>query len=537
MPSPTPLQLLLESAYQPTDSRREAVLAHDWSDLPRIAAALAALPRPVTSAALSDVAWRLVDEAVDALSAHFPPMPGTITPLEVVRCHVLDRQPWPSLEAQLLEEGRPVSRGTLIRRQHEFLPAMQEWAKGEHASAADAPEVVAATIDPSETHAPIDASLGPASVSVPAAEVASAARRPLLRLRDLAGVAILLAVGSAVMWIAGAGRHNPSLAEQAIVRPIPPKYLGRTVEGSYESGGMLPAPYPPFELPNLEGDRVRCMILEPEIGQPRLLLTYRSAESGLVRVCSWDPLRREMLWESEFDPPVEERMTHATLEEAVYHESFFPSRMFYEGVGCDLGEWFVVYLIQKYSPMYALFVRMDDGTIDGYYVHPGSATAGRVFDLDGDGRGELVMVGQDNALNLPALAVLQPGAWKGAASTVMWNVSGEEGAYRRVLLPDWPSARERLHAPRLEMLELTESDFDPATGVLTAGVGNSGSKLYHARLDADLRLRPESPFVLYDSDRLDLQRLGLELPDFEGWTERVLHFEGPDRRKVRMAGP
>ena len=495
----TPLRLLVESVYQPTDARRDAVLAHDWSELPRIARALDALPRPVTNVALSDAAWTLVHEAAEALAAHFPPMPGTVTPLEVVRLHVLERQPWPSLEAQMREEGRPVSRGTLIRRQHEFLGYFAEWAR----VSAEEPEHAApvAPVEPART------------------ETSPPRRGSGRRLAVLVTAGVIIA---AAVW-AGASREPDD-------RATPRMQLGRHIIGDIRPGDTLPEPWPAIRLPEWDAARFVCMLMQDDDGRTTVFVTYRNVGKGTVSFRSWDPSTETVRWESEFDPPRDERMTHETLEEATRYESYHPARVYYASLTADLGDWAAVYLLQKYSPIFLVFVHIRTGEIGGYYLHPGHFTDGAVFDLDGDARGELVLAGTDNSLNLPVVATLQPGRWTDVASTVMWNEEGTEGAMRRVILPDWEAGRLALAVPRLHARGLLEGNYDVHHDVLSVGVGSDTQALFHVRLDGRLRPRPETPFLHWDADRVLLAQLGLDPPDFTGWEDRVITIEGIDRR-------
>lgn len=537
------LRMLCESVYQPTDARRDAILACDWSSMPRIGGALAALKPPVSPAAVSDLAWRLISDAVESLAPHFPPLPGTVTPVEVVRWHVLDRQPWPSLEAQLREEGRPVSRGTLIRRQHEFLPYLREWAmKPERVEDVEtvADVVALETVETATSgesarelspQAPAP-ELAPAVAADVAAHVAAAVsaeppRAPQERRTRLSWLAFaVVVVAGGIGWLvfaAGAFESSAPPEETAIraaKRMIRSNLAGRQILNFDFSMG-LPPEYPRLDLPELDGYRVQGIVLERELGRPEILLSYVEIGEGAPRFCLWDPIAREMKWESSYWPPPEQRLTHAGVGDEVLEQSYHVSRLSYAGPEGDLGRYAALSLIQAYSPAFVIFVDLENGDVIGSYVHPGHLYSTIVVDLDRDGACEVVIAGTDNAALRPVVVALNPAPGVRAASTVAWNTSGLEQALARVFLPDWEPARAEDMYLQLAVVELAESSFDLATRTLTVGVGHDHGPVFHVRLRSDLSADPVRPLVLWSKDEMTLRKLNLSPPDFTGWESQI----------------
>lgn len=499
------LRALCESVYQATDARRDAILAHDWSSLPRVGRALDALQRPISPAAIADAAWRLIHEAVEALEPSFPPIPGSVNPVEVVRWHVLERQPWLSLEAQLREEGRPVSRGTLIRRQHEFLPYLREWAAGEPAGP-------------------------PSGETIPAGPRASVEALPPPRVRRMrvpltvaAAATLLVAVG----WLAvGSGELRGSNSAATPRRMIPAELEGRPIR-SFDSARKHALALPDLDLPEFEGPITIAMALESEPGHPRILLSHRSAAGGAAPFYLWDPLARTMVWASSYWPPPEQRLTHAGVGDEVLQESYRVTEMAHAGRFGDLGRHAALVLTQTYSPTFVIFVDLTDGSVLGSYVHPGQFYTSIVVDLEGDGRHELVLGGTDNAVDRAVVAKLIPSPGTRAASTVQWNHSGLEQAEGRVLLPDWEEARFAVRSEQLSVPFLGEGDFDPHARTLSVGVGDGKlgppqmNSVFHVRLRPDLSAHPVNPVLRWGADEVLIRSLGLELPDLTGWESRI----------------
>ena len=529
------LRMLCESVYQPTDARRDAILACDWSSMPRIADAIASLQRPVSPAAVSDLAWRVISDAVEALDPHFPSIPGTVTPVEVVRWHVLDRQPWPSLESQLREEGRPVSRGTLIRRQHEFLPYLREWAMKpdrvedvETVEDTVAVETVETATARESAREPSPQAPAPEPVPpVPTHVVAETPRAPRGRRPRSSWLAFgLVVVAGGIGWLvfaAGAFETSAPPEETAIreaKRMIRPDIAGRQIR-NFEFSMGLPADYPPLDLPELDGRRFQGIVLERELGRPEILLSYVKIGEGAPRICLWDPLTREMRWESSYWPPPELRLTHEGVGDEVLNASYHVNLLNYAGIEGDLGRYAALCLLQDYSPTFVIFVDLENGEVVGSYVHPGHLYFSRIFDLDRDGEVELVIGGTDNVEKRAVVIALDPAPGVRAASTVQWNETGYEQALARVFLPDWEQARSGTNQNQLAVMDLAESMFDLHTGILTVGVGHFAGSLFHVRLRADLSPAPIRPILLWSNDEVTLRKLNLSPPDFTGWESHI----------------
>lgn len=525
------LRMLCESVYQPTDARRDALLACDWTSMPRIADAIASLQRPVSPAAVSDLAWRLINDAVKALEPRFPPLPGTVNPAEVVRWHVLDRQPWPSLEAQLREEGRPVSRGTLIRRQHEFLPYLREWARATDGDDEIEPVELPEAEQTVRTVTSVEGR-GEATLQAPlleptfAAATAPARARGARHARRSWLALALVGVAGGIGWlIFAAGAFESSAPREGTVRsgakPLIRSILAGRQVVKFEYAMGLPADYPRLDLPELDGYRIQALVLEREIGRPEILFSYVKIGEGAPRFCLWDPLTRTMRWESSYWPPPEQRLTHAGVGNEVLEESYHVSRLNYAGREGDLGRYAALCLMQAYSPTFVIFVDLENGEVLGSYVHPGHFYSSIVADLDRDGRGEVVFGGTDNATRRATVVALTPAPGVRAASTVAWNTSGLEQAMARVFLPVWEPALEETQGVQLATLELNEQCFDLATRILTVGVGHEKGSVFHVRLQSDLTAAPVRPLVLWSNDERTLRTLGLDPPDFTGWESQI----------------
>lgn len=487
------LRLLCECAYQATEDRIQVVLDHDWTGFPRVQAALAGIPRPVTLEGMAEAALDFCGAAVADLESSFPSREGHVSPLEVFRLHVLDRRPWPSIQAMFEEEGRPHARGTLIRRQRALLPFILDWAREGEFTAADPP---------------------------PSSSSAAATWRWAL------GVALLaVVVAAALWWPAGHGADETAVASTDGYL-VPDHLRGVRIPGYLASGDTLPSAYPPLRLPAVGGERLVALVIEDEPGAPRMLLSWNDVESPGPFFGLFDPQAGRMLWQTQFVPPAEERRTHTGVGAEVLTESYWTGNLFHAGPEGDLGTYVVATMTQKYSPAFVGFLDLELGEFVGHYVHPGHVNKGIVYDFDQDGRCEMVLGGQDNAVNRACLVALRPGPGTSAASTVMWNGPGHEGALRRVLLPAWPDAQVALHSPRLEVHQIVATDVDYASRILTVAAGSHGESVYHARLGPGLLPDPVAPLLLWDEDETNLGHLGIEVPDFDSWPDPFEVIDG-----------
>lgn len=496
-------RIFCETVYKSSKVPLTKVLDHDWSAWPRLDSALQAIPRPVTREAMGEAAQHLLRQAVEDLRPNFPPREGHVTALEVFELHVLEGQPWPSILAMLEEQGRPHARGTLIRRQHELLPYLLFWTRGE----TDGARVPVTPAPPVESAPPPKRRW----------------TRVALGIASLVIVVAMLALVPWPQWFANEGStvDAPTYLLAADLR-------GRRIPGSLESGGTLEPPWPALELPAVEGHRLVAMALEEEPGDPEILIASQNRADPAPRICRWNPRTRETVWSSTFHPPAQERLTHGGVGPEVLDQSSWVANMFHAGHEGDLGKVVALIVIQKYSPTFVVFMDIDTGQVNGYYVHPGHINSGLVYDVDDDGHCELVLGGQDNSVNRPVLVALSPFTGRRAASTVAWNESRSEGALCRLLLPAWPEAERAIGSRRLSVVEISQDDFVPATRVLSLAIGSGGQLLYHARMGPGLVPDVSAPFVLWDSDEITMQKFDLAPPDFDAWLLQVERIMGGD---------
>lgn len=432
--------------------------------------------------------------------------------MEVFRLHVLEQIPWPALEAQLAEEGRPASRQTLIRRQREALPLVLQWAAE--------PEAVSI---PAEDDSPL----------APKEESTSPRRRPGLMIGTCAVLIVAFLAVSGYFPSGGTGETEQS----SVVQPIESVLVGRQIDVA----GMekLPAPYPDYAIPDCGGPVTLAMVFRVEPDQVRVLYGYPRSGDPSARLRLTDPADETTKWDLGFDPPPEQRRTHAGVGDEVVHQSYEPWQLFHAGPEGNLGSYVVMVAKQHWSPTFIAFVDIETGAVVGHYVHPGILPRGLVVDVNDDGRQDIVLGGCDNAVDRPVVLALEPGPWVGAASTVQWNESGQEGALARVLLPDVDEARRALRNPRLAVSPFHEvHSFDSGARVLRVGVGgqvvDSGRwvELYHARLGEGLVPDPDQPITVRDSDEQNLIELGIAPSAIRALANGMGRFEGPSRTGV-----
>jgi hypothetical protein len=520
------LRILTECAYQPSDARLHAVLGHDWSLFPRVASVLAALPSPVTRDALCEAVLALLREAVQDLEPCFPPRKGAINALEVFRAHVLEQVSWSALEQQLLEEGRSHARGTLIRRQHEFLPYLAEWARQVEC----APE-----LQESERGSSVDERLVPSERGATVEGNGSAARSKNAGAWWMPAFAVLLLLGAVLVTLwwprdRTVEREAVSTREEvaASLTGLDPLRTGRGFGWTF-GDATLPMPYPPIAVPEPRGRRNYGMVVEYAPQKWGLLLPERNHGEGPARMTMFDPVEERVVWEYSYEPPREERLTHATVGPEVLDEPYDVIRLYHSGPEGTLGDHVVVVNRQIYSPTFVTYVHRETGAVEGYYVHPGYLEVGIVYDVDGDGRLEAVLGGTDNAVDRPVVLALRPTPGRSAASTVQWNENGREGAVVRLLLPAAAEACGPAGTARLTVFEIEERYFDRRNRLLTVGVSYRGRPhrtVYHARVGAHLTPDPVAPLVLWDEDVLELEALGVDPMLRETWAADFVHRAG-----------
>lgn len=433
------LRSFCEAVYRPTDQRRDEILAYDWGALPRIQAALRGLPAPVTPSAVAGAACTVIQAAVVELESCFPIRPDAITPLEVVRLHVLERQPWPSIEAQLRVQGRAHSRGTLIRRQHEFMPYLESWAAGGRRARR---------------------------------------RRSWVAVGLLGGVLVV-----ALSWLLAA-HDPPRYMDVREYHPLRQQiYEVEDWPAIQEAMGFHVRQIPPV------GFQPRGVVLLPPAGQrgPMAIAMARKDSPRPGRIAMWDPVSGELKWESEFTPTRAESITHSTLRAVAADDPFTANSPVY---GELIADRIAVPYTNRFSACFVVQFDLKTGRVLSHYAHPGRLESGLVLDLNGDGQGEFVFVGQENTTERAVVVALAPTDQDGAASTVLYqSPPGREDARARTLLPPARELEQRLGVPRLQIRALQPEDWNAARGVLVLDVcALPDNPVYTAFLDSDLRL-------------------------------------------------
>ncbi len=459
-PSPLSLPLrrdLCEIVYRPTDQRRDEVLAHDWGELPRISEALQALPEPVSPAAVADLAWNIVLAAVTELESSFPARADAITPLEVVQLHILDRQPWPSIEAMLREEGRAHSRGTLIRRQHEFMPYLESWA----------------------------------------AQGTRSRRRPGVT----AAILVVLLLGVAFfMWPDPSG--DPRYMDVREYRDF--TYRLFSAEDWKELQGSMG--FEPHPLPAIGFEPRGIMLLPP--GARRGPLAFAAARKDSPdpgQIALWDSVTGELLWVSRFKPSRDEALTHATLPDVAADDPFIAGVPLHDAE--LIPDRIAVNYTNRFSACFLVQFDLATGAVLSNYAPPGRLESGLILDLDGDGRGEYVWAGQENVVNQAVVLALAPSDEDGQASTVVWrSPPGKEDAIVRTLLPPARDLESALGATRLQVRPIYNEDWNSSQRTLVIDVlALANHQVYTAFLDsslclADLMLGESAENVWRDAD-------------------------------------
>jgi hypothetical protein len=229
----------------------------------------------------------------------------------------------------------------------------------------------------------------------------------------------------------------------------------------------------------------------------------------------WDTEREKIVWEIQWQPPTADRLTHSgVLHDHVDKEIYWPRYIVHSSPWGSLGDTLAVVYWSRYSPTFVVYVSLRDGEVEGYYVHPGALYGPLVSDLDGDGTMEVVAGGCDNALGRPDLVVLRVRQGRCAASSVLWNGEGKEGALLRVLPPDdarWCAAMQK---DRMRVYDLSSHSWNPTAGRLSCPVGSQGKMVgaYYMMLTLDGRRVEETHLQMADSFRRGWDRAGVD-PD------------------------
>jgi hypothetical protein len=383
------------------------------------------------------VVRKLIETAVADLSGGHPSVDASgstgITPLDVVRWHVLGGEGWDSLEARLRQEGRPLSRGTLVRRQHDFLPRLAQWAK----SAPEGPEMEARGVEGTGNE--------------------PRGHRRLLFL--LVTAALLTAtVLIALRWPAPEARSHsaPAFGEVLKLNLDPDR-------------GRVLAAYPEHALPQRPAPLVYGVRVPRTDGTEALLLTARITGGKPGALLLWDPHVGRTLWDLRWTPPRDEVLMYDVEPEA-RDEPYWPSRLAWGRPELNLGRYVAVAYSQTWGPSFIVFVDLETGTEVCHYAHPGRLDeASAILDVDGDGQAEVLFGGQDNTVNRPTVVVLKVPDSCGAASTT--NLSpGREGAFERILLTDLPEFRRAYHVLRLGV-EFSSYSWKKSNRTLLVSVG------------------------------------------------------------------
>jgi len=478
----TAFKALLELVRNPQPRSAHAVVKHDWSRLPRIHEAGFSALDPVNYQSVAAVARRLLLAACDELDDPERDRSDQSHPLDIFRQHHFEEgATWDSILAYRREHGLPLlSARTLRNRQNTAIQLLLDWA----ARPSPSPQKPVPAQSEAETTgfpAPVGSAGAPPD---PAPPPPPSIRRPLFRRRlvVLGSVALMLGL---LLLVASHPSGQPELLEGA----------NRALLGRSLSAFLHPPPketslwrfLDPDELPPIDGEYSSATIVEEEGYQFVYLGTSRSG-SDATRVIKWDPRRHRILWSRSFDPPLQERFTHAgVLHEPVTREKYMV-RWLASGVAPEREtRGILAVLWSRYSPTFVYEIDRRDGHEWGHYVHPGQLFTPRVTDLDGDHRGEYLLGGIDNPQERPVLVILNQLEGTTAASDVLWNTGGREGARARILLATHPQLRLSMGIGHWVDMIYQEIPDLAATGRLTTGVGNRSKHgmAYYATLLID----------------------------------------------------
>ncbi len=439
---------------------------------------------------------RALEVAVEELEPHYPPPVDDVSPIGILRRHVLEGDTWDVILTERKEQGLArLSERTLKNRQHEAYRIILRWAE--------------------QSSTPLGGQL----------DLPFHWRAQLLRRAAMAGVLVILLSLSAwglAHWLRGHGSSTASsegsppgstLASQ--LRAVDPGHIGvPLLLPGQERPGLPPLKeiLPAVRLPAL-GSEIRWVMLLPgENGAPPdLLLSTRMGGKRESQVFLWNPLTRQLRWRLDWHPPREEIFTHTTLDSSVYNQGWNVGWVLYSSQGMDLGDRIAIGYRQLYSPSFVLLVDRHRGRVLAHYAHPGHISAPILADLSGDGQPEILLPATDNALNRPDLIVLEPDMQTGAASTCIWNHEGE-GALFRVLLPSVPELEEQYGVARLwvRSRDLTWSDDRELLLVVVRGDDSPSGAAYGVQLSHGCRpVRGHAVFA-DDSTWMRWERMGLD---------------------------
>lgn len=443
---------LLELVRNPRPRPAQEVVGHDWTRLPRIEALGFAAMDPMDFLAVAATARAFLIGACTALDISGRDRSDASHPLDILCMHNLEEgATWDSIIAFREETGLPrLSPRTLRNRQNEAVTLLLEWASK-----------------------PLDQRAHVGESAAPAERVLGPSRKLSPRLAIV--VVLSASILAAILVVALRSSSDSILLTGADRQFLGCSLTARLVEPG-ESEPQLWEFMNPDELPSIDGEYHQATITEEG---KRQYVYLGSAKGGAdhTTVLKWDPAQRKILWKHRLNPPIDERWTHEGVLREPMDRVVYEIRWLAAGVspGRETRSIAVV-LWSRYSPTFVYLLDRESGEELGRYVHPGVIFSPIVVDLDGDGRGEYVMGGVDNSREMPAFVILKDSGRSSAASDVLWNEEGTEGAHTRILFPDVPELRTKLQYPHEYVFDVTPEHFNSKTGCFHLGVGSAAKK-------------------------------------------------------------
>lgn len=444
------LNSLLELVRSPRPRPACEVVRHDWSRLPRIQALAFSEMEPLDFVAVATRARAFLVEACSELDVPGRDRRDATHPLDILRMHNLEEgATWDSIIAYREENGLPrLSPRTLRNRQNEAITLLLEWAGRPR----DKEQAVEAQGD---------------------AAAASANERSKMfswRRATLTAVALGVSVLVLVLALRGSGGSTSQLLNGADRQFLGKSFSARLVE-PHKDEPWLWRFASPSELPPLDGEYQQATITERDKRQ-YVYLGSGTGGTDHTTVLKWDPVARKILWKHQLHPPVEERWTHKGVLREPMDGVRYLVRWLVAGAspGRETSS-IVAVLWSRYSPTFVYFLDRDSGVEIGHYVHPGALYRPIVVDIDGDGRGEVILGGVDNARENPDFVILRNPRGSCSASDVLWNEGGQEGAEARILFPDVPELRAKMELQHCYVFGVTTEHFNRKDRCLHLSIG------------------------------------------------------------------
>ncbi len=489
----------------------EIVLEFDWGAYPRFRNLGLDQLDPAQPEFVRQICRNALEIAVEELEARHPAAVDDVSPITLLKRHVLEGDTWDVISAQRKEMGLVrLSERTLKNRQHEAYRLILSWAQSE--SLPDLPQL----------------------------DLPFHRRKQMLKRAAYAGgFVILLALAIWSLPQLQKLRQSSQPASAALdlntqLRRVEARYIGVPLlmdETSQEGNPPLRQLVPSLRLPQLGASLGYLMLLPgPKKNDPQLLMTSRRGGSQGGRVWLWDAQADSFVWKLDWHPPRAEIHTHTTLDTTVYDQSWGVSSVTWRSGKLTLGSRLAICYQQLYSPCFLLIVDRESGTPLSHYAHPGHMYQPYLADLSEDGKPEIICAGTDNALNRPDLTVLLPDMETGAASTCMWNEKGE-GALFRVLLPAVRPLEKYFEDPRLGARPIRDRDWSPENGllnVLVYGGGHESERAYFAHLYHGCEINPGHGLSVADHDDFAWKKIGLDFASMERELEKQIQVvRGP----------